>query len=391
MSEASVAAPAAPSTPAPAPSSEPAKPEGQPAQAADPAKDASAAPAKPEPTKAETRKSAAQALKERFAAKDEPAPAKPPEPKPAAAETPKEAPQRGADGKFAGQPGKAPAAPAQSAPAPQQQAQPRAQDGELEHRLSRTVRELNGVTAQANDYRRKHETTSAELGQLKAKFEAGKVNPLDILEELGWDYEKLTQGIVEGKVKQRAQRFELPPELKQQLDELKADKQQRDQREQSERAQAQRTRDVGNIKRYIEQQAEQFPFSASLDWAADAVLDSTMAARQADALPKLREFEQSLVTSAVTMMGNERVLRALLKSKPGLRESLIAALGVSTSNQANPAASNGAGGGDADGPRSLSNLPSGQSAPPSTKQTKEQRRREAMTAWNQERRRQSAE
>jgi hypothetical protein len=396
MSEASLGTP-----PAPAPSSAPAqasteveKPEGQPTQATDPTRDPSAAPAKPEPTRAEVRKSAAQALRDRLSGKDEGKPDPKPEPKPAAAETPKEGPQRGADGKFAGQPGKEPAAPAkpaQGAPGAPQPSQPRAQDGELEQRLSRTVRELNNATAQGRDHKTKLDATTAELGQLKQKFEAGKANPLDVLEELGWTYEKLTEAIVEQKVKPRAQRMELPPEIKQQLDELKADKEQRTQREQAEVARQQRSRDVVNVKKYIEQQAEQYPFSAALEWAAEAVLDNTMAAKQADALPFLRAFEESLVTSAVTMLGNERAFKALLKSKPELKQSLMAALGVSTSNEADPAASNGAGRGDADSPRSLSNLPSGQSAPPSDKQTKEQRRREAVRAWEQERRRQAAE
>lgn len=412
MSEATLgtppaAAPAAPSQPSPSTS--------QPAASDAPAADAKGNPPpepRPHPSRNEVRRNAAKELRTFLDEKHgkKPAEAKPegdaPKGEPKAGQAPEQGkgepkgqqePVRGADGKFAPkepQQAAAKAAPAPAGdakPAPQQPlAQPPRQDGELEGRLARTVRELNNTTAQVNDYKRKHESTAAENTQLKSKLEAAKQNPLDLLEELGWNYEKLTQGIVEKGLRPRAQRAELPPEVKQQLDELNEFKQRVTQREQTAAEQAQRTRDVTNVRRYIEQNAEQFPFSSALEWAADAVLDNTMAAKQADALPFLRAFEQSLVTSTVTMMGNERALRALLKSKPELRESLIAALGISKGKEADPPASDGEGKtGAADGPRSVSSLPSGQTPPPSNKPSKRERKAEAVRAF-QELRRSSA-
>jgi hypothetical protein len=348
----------------------------------------SAAPEKPPPSKSEVRKSAAQALKEHLS-KDKPE--SEPKPKQADKQEAKDAKPEGdakgraPDGKFASkdqQPAETKPPAAETKPAP---ARP---DGELEGRLARTVRELNSSTAQVNDYRRKHDGLAAENTALKAKLEAAKTNPYDLLEEAGWNLEKVVQATVDGKIKPRGQRMDLPPEVKQQLDELKADKDQRAQRDQAEARARMRTEQTGNIKKYIEQNAERYPFAAAHDWAASSVWELALSGgkQAADALPVLQALEADLAANTAAVLGNERAFKALLKSNPKLRESLIAALGVGTSKEANPAASHGAGNGSADGPRSVSSLPSGQTPPPPDKLTKEQRKQQAVRAFRDLRR-----
>jgi hypothetical protein len=262
----------------------------------------------------------------------------------------------------------------------------------MEGRLSRTVRELNNATAQARDYKTKHDAVSAEVTQLKAKLDSAKANPLDLLDELGWDLEKLAKGVVEQGLRPRAQRMELPPEIRQEIDDLKRDRQQRQEREQRDQFQQMRTNQVATIKNYIGQNAESFPFAAAVDWAAESVWDSAHGSGAADGLPMLRSLEESFAANTAAVLGNERALKALLTSNPKLRETLAAALGASApSKEAPPEASNGSGNQGADGPRSVSSIPSGQSAPPPNKQSKEGRKRADLKAFREFLRSQSAE
>lgn len=393
MSEASApAAEPSTTTPAqPAPSGE-----GQTAQATPPAEagesgegQTSSAQGKPEPSRSERRKDAVKALREHLEGKAKPADAKPEEAKSEPAEPGADAKQRGPDGKFAAQPGKAPAAQPAQSQAQQPAAPPKPADGELETRLSRAMRELNHQTSESRILGNKLKEAAGDVAKLKEKIDRGKENPLDLLEELGWDYEKLTRAIVDRKVVRRAQRAELPPEVKEKLDKLEAAETERQQERQREQHRQQRERDVGAVGGYLRENAERYPFTAAVDWAAGSIVDATMRAGQTNAEPQLVALERQLMQDTAALLGNERAVKALLASNPKLKETLTSVLGLSTSNQANPAASNGAGKGSADGPRSLSNLPTGQSAPPPDKQNRGQRKRDAVRAWNSELRRQS--
>ena len=394
MSEATtVSTPApAPTAPAEAPAkTEPAKasPAPSPAPTNGP-EDATGAPLRV--SKHDVRKEAAKALRERLEARNKAekdgdgdelaAKAKPAEKPPEKSEA--KPAQRAQDGKFAPKDGDKPAEKPEAAKPPERPATP--PDHEL--KLSRALRELNGKTAEAEGHRRKVAEVTAELESFKKKFESGKSKPLDVLEELGWDYGKLTEAVVRGEVKPRAQRMELPPELQEKIERLEAAEKRREQEAQQRQYAQQREVDVGKVRSYLEANAERYPFSSSADWAAGSIVDATMAearrmgVQTGNAETHLNAFEQRLSEVTVSLLGNERVVEALLASNPGLREKLASAMGAGTSNGGQPAASNGAGTKGADGPRTVSTLPSG-SETPSAKPSKEERKREALRAWRE--------
>jgi hypothetical protein len=406
MSEASLgtppAAPAAPSTnsapsPAPTAASDAAKPSsGEPAKpATGDSKGLPESRAKPQaerPTdwRAE-KKTAAKELREHLDAKraaesaDDDEPAKPAQGKPADQAQPGS--QRGPDGKFAPREGQA--RPDAQLPAQGQQAQtqdpPKRDNGETEARLSRTVRELTNKTTEAEGFKRTNGELTAKVAKFEQLMERGKANPLELLHSVGMTLDDVVQGVVEKKYPAPWMRAQIPDEVRSELDTLKqfrerfeTQEQQREQERQQHAQREQDKKDTGSIKQYLQANAERYPFAASLEWAANTVLSATQAAKQTDALPHLAAFEKSMSDTMVGLLGNERVAKALLASKPELRQTLMAALGIGTSQEADPPASDGKGRrGGADGPRSLSQV-SSERAP--TPVSDKERKREAARA-----------
>lgn len=240
------------------------------------------------------------------------------------------------------------------------------------------MRELNAKTAEAEDLRRRLQAASQDGEKRKAKEEAWKKNPHDLLAAHGFTLEDVVKGTVERKYVPQHQRAELPEAVRAELDELKAFKREIAQERQTAQQQAMRTRDEGLIKSHLEQHAERYPYSAALGWSASAIVGNTYAAKQTNAEPALVAFEKSLADTTAELLGNERVVKALLASKPGLKEALTAALGLSaTSNEGKPEPSGGSGDESADGPRSLGSLPSGQTPPRPASKTRAELKREA--------------
>lgn len=410
MSEATAPAPAAPSptTPAAAPApTESAAPKeaGKPAESA-----TSPGLAAPRPDKsnyekrvataAENKKSAVAELRKHLEEKSGGKPAEEPEkpkgelrsePKDKPAEKPAEGAQRAPDGKFAPKAGEPAKQAEKPAPAPQQAAPAPERTQETQTQLARAVRELNAVTSERETLKRTSQEQAKKLAEYEAREAARRkpdANPHDILDDYGFDLEKVVKGTVEAKYKPRAMRQELPADVREKLERLERAETERQQERQQAQFKERREKDVSAVKGHLTANAEQYPFSASLEWAAAAIVNNTYNAKQANAEPFLVAFEKTMAETTAELLGNERVLAAMLKSNPKLKDTLISTLGLSTSNVATPAASNRAGEDeDAGGPRSVSSLPSGQSAPPSTKQSKDQLKRQAVRELRQLKRR----
>ncbi|HEX6239965.1 MAG TPA: hypothetical protein VFZ61_03690 [Polyangiales bacterium] len=415
MSEASPApaAPAAPSSPAPsqAPTTSPAaaSDSGKPASGdtakpdapARKAGDVQAAPPKPEERpdthrrdqrlsrteKQEAKKSASAELFERLK-KGREQPEEPQADKPE--ERPAASSQRAPDGKFAPKEGSAkPEAPKPAAAPPEPP--PRRDNGETEARLSRTVRELTSKTAEVETLKRTHSEAAAKLAAYEAREKREKDNPLEALHRLGHTLDTVVEGTVNQKYKAPWQQAQLPEEVRQELDSLKQFKERFETQERTKQQQQQRTADIGAVGAHVQKNAERYPFVAGLgEWAVAAIVDNTRRAGQADAAQQLVAFEKSMRDTMMGLaLGNERVfdlLIAELASKPDFEKKLRAKYGAALSKETVPAVSNGAGKGSADGPRSVSSLPSGQTPPPATKQSKAERKRAAVRELNASRR-----
>lgn len=362
------AAPAAPAAASTAPASAPAASDTA-AKQESAAKERSEGLPEPRPRSPEDKKRIVNDLKAHLDAKrkaddgddDDSAPA--PKPKPRESEKPAE--REHAD--------KAAPRERSEAEKPAQPPQEPAQDkGERDRDLSRTTRERDEAKRNADTHERNARAMYQELKTLKEAAEKRKtMSPLDALEELGYSYEKLTQEIVERKLLPRAQRNELPPEIRQELDGLKQWRQQQEQAAQTQEQQRTREQATTAIKGHIENNAEQFPLVASLGWGAQAVVNNTLSAKQTDMLPHLVELERSL-TETLGSLGNERALTKLLTSKPDSAKVMVAVLQklghlTASDEAAVPASKRADNTDDSDGPSSVSSVPTGRAAAPKTR------------------------
>jgi len=380
MSESASPAPAPVfEAPAAAPSQPPAAPE-QPASAKD--GDGKGLPlerpgisekkAAAEQTAEERKKSAAQALKERLAAKREGAdkPAEKPEAKPDDKQADKGA-QRAKD---------APEQPATAKPAPQ--AEPATKRDDSEVVASRALRDLQAKTREAIEHKRRADTHEGELTQLREKYERmarlAKESPHDFLEEHGLSLEKIVKGTVDGVFKPPSKRYELPPEVASRLEHLDRFAAEVMREREAREKQEQRQKDESIITRFFKQNPDRFPLLATFDWAAPTVIQRAYQHNLTNAEPIMAEQEKILAADFGRLLGNERALNALLKSNPALQKTLEQRFGA-LSKTASPEASNGSGKRGADSPRSLSDTST--AAPADSREpTREELKKRAASA-----------
>lgn len=396
MSEATApAAPAPAVTPAPSTTpAQPATPTEAPAKVASPT--VTPPPAEPRVSRKEVKANAAKELlaelTKRREGETKPDAEKPtgerkeaketPKPKPddKGRPEPKDAPQRAPDGKFAGKPGEAKPEPAK---APEPAAAP--DRGEADGKLARALRELNSKTAEVETHSRSAKELKAKVDQYEAREAARKKdnNPLDILQDYGWDLDSVARAVVEKGLRPRNMRSEVPAELKQEIDSLKQFKERYEKQEQDGKTRQFRDNSLKALNAYLSNNAEKYPYSTALQWAGGTIVDATMRAGKADMTEQLIAFEKSMAETNLGLLGDERVFKAALASKPELKEKWLSWLGAATSKEADPPASKQARDNESeDGPHSLSSVPTGQAPKPKTRrESKRAAVRDFDTEW----------
>lgn len=282
-----------------------------PSEATPVAAPAPAAPATKDRPSSENRKAAAVgSLREMLRARNAPTPAA--EPTPAAA--PASAPAPATTAKIEAAGGEAPAQKSGES------------EAAYELRLAKTLRELKSEKAKSEKLTKARETEGAELAKLKKLVESGKANPLEALEALGFSFKDLVDGINSDKFKPPAKKLDLPPEVAERLERFEKVEREREQERAQEVSAKTRAGHEKQVSDFLAQSAEEYPFAASLPWAASKIIDQAYAEQAGDFMPLLASLEAALTDNAAAMFGSTKSIKKLLKSKPDLKKQIMEAL-----------------------------------------------------------------
>lgn len=205
-------------------------------------------------------------------------------------------------------------------------------DRELELRVAKLSRELRDAKSDAIEWKPKAEKFDALMG----KFEKSKGDPyaaVQLLPELfGMDFGQMADFVVKNADKfQESKRYaDLPPDVREEVElarKERAERQEREKKATEEQQNVQRfTSYKTKVQSFLEQNADDYPLASALEWAAGDVAASCLRGNTKDALPVLRELEDTLRKNLSGAISNERVLKALATDKE-LRAKIVAALG----------------------------------------------------------------
>lgn len=218
-------------------------------------------------------------------------------------------------------------------------------------KLAQDLRDLEGRERRERTSRETAERKSTELEAALKKAEGRLARGKDpeavlefLLEETGQTLEDIVKGINDGKIKPPRPKASLSPEVAAELEqmrkasaanaeEVKALREKEEAREQ-ERAQAQQRQafdaHVGQAKKWIEENSDDYPMLAATSWAPSTVVQNAYGKKTLDISGPAREIEEAVATNVLAVLGNERALKALAKRDPELGEKIAAALGLST-------------------------------------------------------------
>lgn len=222
--------------------------------------------------------------------------------------------------------------------------------------FAKLKKEHRELTASSLEWKGKAEAAAKELEGIKAKFQR---NAFKALEEVtGKTFKEHVERAARGEYDERGQ---LPPDVQAKLDKFeqwqKDDEAQKAQQKQA----AERQDDVNFANSFLKEHAADYPVFGAADWAADELVDRAYAllksgtkAADIDLRAMAAELEQRATMNLEQLLGNERILTALVK-RPGLRQVLVKALGPSEQQSATRPASSKPGESNAgNGPRTLS-------------------------------------
>ena len=201
-------------------------------------------------------------------------------------------------------------------------------DTSYQLRLAKAFKEQRLANQKAEAAEKRASESTAELMKLKALFDKGKANPLEILEHLGVSFPDLVKGINDDKYK-APKKHDLPPEIVEKLNRLdKAEKEREEQRLAAGR-QAERAGHERQVVEFIKANAERFPLASSLSNIEKTIVDHAYRKGQGDVEAILQELETNLEGEMLPVVTSEKALIKLLKSKPELKATIMKALGLS--------------------------------------------------------------
>lgn len=210
-----------------------------------------------------------------------------------------------------------------------------------ELRLAKTLRELKSERTKTEKLSKAREAEGAELAKLKKLVESGKANPLEALEALGFSFKDLVDGINADKFKAPAKKLDLPPEVAERLERFEKVEREREKERHAEVSAKTRAGHEKQVSDFIAQSAEEYPFAASLPWAASKIIDEAYANEAGDFMPLLDQLEIALTENATSMFGSTRSIKKLLKSKPDLKAKIMEALDIAPAKPADEETSAG--------------------------------------------------
>lgn len=231
----------------------------------------------------------------------------------------------------------APPAPAVEQPKP---AEPSESDRRLEA-LTRALQEKERAAYEAKQEAIQHAKRVAEYEAKVAEYEGKttkyKANPVDALKDLGYSFEDVTRGLVEGK-------WKAPTAEQMAIDGTKSEVQQlRDKLEaltgerESEKKQVEFARKSESLKGELTQHAEAFPMLASFDWAPAQILREHEANPDRPIADIAKDLEARARADVSKVFGSDGALKALL-ADPATKARLVSLLGAGKQSEQAPKA-----------------------------------------------------
>lgn len=221
-----------------------------------------------------------------------------------------------------------------------------------------------------------------KLGKELEELRAALKDPFKALKLAGTSYEELTRKYLAKEVSPpdesdvlREHVDERSSALERQLAELKAWKESAE-KEKAERLEAetkarQREEHLTIVKSIVDASADRYPMLASIPGGAERLLNACYAAENDNPEEVAPALEKAIMDDLAPLVASPKVLAALLKSQPQLRETFRSILGPESSRKAQPEA----------GPRVLAadvvSAPSNPEAKP-PKRTESERRTAAL-------------
>lgn len=228
-----------------------------------------------------------------------------------------------------------------------------AEPSETDRRLEALTRALQEKERAAYEAKQEAERTAKrvaeyeeKLGKYEEKLGKYKTNPVDALKDLGYAFEDVTRGLVEGKWKApTAEQLAIDgtksevQQLKEQLELLKGERE-------SEKKQSEFAQKSTALKAELTQHAETFPMLASFDWAPAQILREHEANPDRPIADIAKDLEARARADVSKVFGSDSALKALL-ADPDTKARLVALLGTGKQSEQAPkaTAANGSGNG----------------------------------------------
>jgi hypothetical protein len=190
-------------------------------------------------------------------------------------------------------------------------------DADYDLRLAKLLREKNEAIQTADK-------ATKETAKLVKLIEAGKANPLTILEHLGVSFEDLVKGINAKKYAPPGAKPSVPQEILDQIAELKKDKSDREAAEQAKslkaESEARMAADTKKVSAFLDANSDDFPFLASVPWATQEILTQANEKGVTDVMPIMQRLEENLANNAEKLITSDKAMRAAIKKNPALKD-----------------------------------------------------------------------
>lgn len=261
---------------------------------------------------------------------------------------------------------------ASGATAPTQK--PGESDQSYELRLAKALRQNTALEAENVSTKRKLQQIEAEFGSVKSLIEAVKKDPArvaDLLEMAGTSPDQVAQLMIDGKIKREA-RATLPPEVQERMAKLEAAAKKLEEKEAREAEEAakreretqeaeQRKAHLSVVTGTLEALKAELPLTSLLPGAADKLLNEVYAemgrrpGENVDVAAVCRGAEKVLIAEGRALLSTPAAVKAIVGDDPKIRDTFIAALGLTPAREQSPKPSpaSESRAANEDGPRSL--------------------------------------
>lgn len=203
---------------------------------------------------------------------------------------------------------------------------------DLELRLSRVSRELREARAEALEAKE----AVTQYRQLTDKIKRAKsdaYSAIQLMPELyGFDFGQLADFVVqnEGRFREQQKYSQLPPDVREEIELARRERQERHEKAQKEQAYQQEVERFTTYQKsaetFLESNKEDYPLSHAIGWAPGQIARTAIERGTRDARPLLDELEKNLRDQLVGAFGNAQVLRALVGHDRTLADKVRQAL-----------------------------------------------------------------